>query len=801
MKNRKHQRSQFLPWFGLITLFYCLLMVVTWHLSGYDYGLDASWSIALHVALANGMQFGKDFIYTYGPYGILINNIYFPDTFIYLICGRLLTGLALWAGLFSIMRLCLSRGDFSIVFVLPFLGFFPNTGLLMDSFYLLVAVLPLIVYFYGSDRRRSSFLILTLLGAALVSLVKHSFLIPSAICIGLITVDELFRRRRLPLVFPVYAIALISFWLLAKQDLANFPSYIFNGLEIAKGFGATMGISGPVGEIVLYLISTGLFFLLVVKTEWQDRRWRGLLPAVGLGIVLYITFKGAFVRHDAHALQATLNTMPIILIFTAVLWSKLDTNRFAWAIGNKKFSAKILYGVALFANLLMGSLILHHYFNYGYGTYFLNAWKWGSANTAQAIKLISGQVNFQELLDNSAESIRVQNPLPDINAKTVDLYPNDVAVVFAHDLPYHPRPIFQSFSAYTSKLAQLNATHLKENGAETILFDIQPIDGRLPSSEDGLSWSELLTRYDIKDIEGRYLVLQRNPQPRDYSFEPIKELTIPMGEWIDLPDIQAAPIWVEIDSKPGILGKLASTAFKVPALYMEVETNDGLHTTYRVLADVMDTGFLLSPMLSDRWDFLALATPDWQTRLSSRSVKRMRLVSPGIASLVYPSSYRMTLKQLQFPRQDFSKVVGWQEWEQNLLNTGTAVKPINGTLQKVPLSNSTWGWMAHAPMRISVELAEPATSFFASFGILDGAWQEGRTTDGVEFRIIAVKSDGREEVIFSRQLQPLVNTKDRGLQQVSINLTEIDAKKIILETLPGETSAWDWSFWSDIRAK
>ena len=783
---------------GLLFLGYCLLTILPWEPVAYGFDLDESWASAVHVAFANKIQFGKDFIYTYGPYGFLDVNRYFPETYSYAFSFRLLIALAVWAGLFKLVRYCVGRRDGSIIFLIPIIFFFPNMALSMGQLQFTIVILPLVLYFYVSNRL-SPALVLTLMTAALASLTKHTYLALCIVFIGLITIDELGRLRRIPQVAPVYLVFLWLFWTLAAQDLANLPAYLINGLQIVRGFSATMGTTGPLDEVILYLLGTGTFLLLVTIIEWRSRRGWGMLPTLGLAAIFLITFKGAFTRHDAHALQALFNITPTILIFTALLWSSIKKN--SWRIGHKiKLTATLAYGTSALLILIMGSIILNHYLDYGYGTYSLNVINHNTNKLTQVFKVLSGQENFQAVADRGKADIKTKNPLPPVSG-TVDLYPNEIASIFAYDLAYQPRPVIQSFSAYTSKLARLNAEHLKKSdAAETILFDLQPIDGHLASFEDGLSWAEILTLYDITNIEGRYLILQRSSQPRQYQLKPItNKVNLSLGEWFDVPHTQE-PIWGKIELHPNLLGKLATAALRLPPLYMEIETADGMKTKYRTIGDVMSEGFLLSPILANRLDFLDLTAPDWQKKLADKKVTRFRIVDGGLNSWLYPQKYYFTLSQLQFPRQDFTKVVGWSDWSNQI-----TPKPLDGGMQRVLIDNTDKaGWMAHSPMKMLVELNDKRQSFSFSFGILEEGVEEAlkeNEGDGVEFKIIALKSDGKEETIFSRRLQPMSNPEDRGIHQAKVDLSQINATRLMLETVPGKDNRYDWSYWSQLQAK
>lgn len=664
-QDHRHQINKITFITGLLLLGYSLLNILPWSPTAYGFSLDESWASAVHIAFANKIQFGKDLIYTYGPYGFLQVKRYFPETYGYLFGFYLLIAIAIWSGLFRLARYCLTRRDRSIFLLIPILGCFPNMSIGMDALLFLILILPLILYFYVS-KQMSFTLVLTIITAALASLIKYTYLLVCIILIVLITIDELSKLKRIPQVAPIYLAFLSLFWLIAGQNLVNLPAYFVNGSEIVKGFSASMGGSSYLSEILLYILSMGVFLVLVGTIEVRSRGYWGILPTLGLAAFMFINFKAAFTRHDAHALHALFNIAPVISIFTALLWTKLS--KASWQMGKIRLSAIVGWGVSSMIFAIMGSLILNHYLNFGYGTYTLKLITHNHSNFADAAKLLGGKTDFQSIVEQAKASIRDENPLPSISG-TVDLYPNEIATIFAHDLEYQPRPVIQSFSAYTSKLAHLNVEHLKRSdAANTILFDLNPIDERLASFEDGLSWPEILTLYHVTDISGRYLTLQRNSQPQQYQFKPIiDKVDLRFGEWFDMPTTSEA-IWSKINIRPNILGKLLTTALRLPGLYMEIETVDGITTKYRTVGDVMNEGFLLSPVLSDRWDFLDLAAASWQEKLAPKKAKRFRILREGSTPWLYPLTYEFSLSQLKFPRQNFAEVSGWSNWSSQRKN-------------------------------------------------------------------------------------------------------------------------------------
>ena len=777
---------------GLLLLGFCLLTILPWAASGYGFDLDQSWAIALHVAFANKFQFGKDFVYTYGPYGFIQIDIYHPDTYAYLFGLRLLIAVAVWAGLFKLVRHCVVRGRGAVAWLVPLLLFFPNMIVWMESFQFIVVILPLILYFYVS-KRLSPALILTIATLALASLVKQTYLLLGVFFIVLIAIDELFKLKRIPQVAIIYLVFVWIFWTFAFQELANIPTYITNNWQTVSGFSYALGIAGNPVEVVLYLLGTGSFLFLTGLIEWRSRRWWGMLPTLALSGVFFITFKGAFTRHDSHALQAFFNTIPLVLIFTAVLWQHKQDR---WQYRKLKITGTAFGAVSLILLLAMSYVIQKHYLSFESGGYIANAVRSTGHKVTPAINFVTGNTKFEGNVALNKSKVQNSNDLPAVSG-TVDLYPNEIASIFAYDLPYQPRPAFQSFSAYTEKLARLNAEHLTSvDAADSILFDINPIDGHFASFEDGLSWPELLTRYDITNVKQRYLLLERSLQPRQYDIKTIDRQTVTLGEWYEVPD-NSEPIWTELDLEPNLWGKLAAAALRLPDLYLEIETIDGVKIKYRAIPKLFHAGFLISPVLSTRWDFLALATKNWQQRLATQQVTRFRIVDGGINSWLYPQIFQVTISQLKFDRQNFESVVGWQEWNQQL-----TPKTLAGTLQRINLDSQKFVWLTHAPAKASIELKGNERRLSFEFGILKegvaGALQQN-VGDGVEFRIISEQNEPK--VLFSRKLQPLKNASDRGLQQASIDLSRVDTEQLILETLPGQNNQWDWSYWSRLKAE
>ena len=67
-----------------------------------------------------------------------------------------------------------------------------------------------------------------------------------------------------------------------------------------------------------------------------------------------------------------------------------------------------------------------------------------------------------------------------INNKSIDIIPWEVSLAPANNLNWQPRPIFQSYSAYTDKLDEINFSSLSSKPRDYFFYSFYSIDGRHP---------------------------------------------------------------------------------------------------------------------------------------------------------------------------------------------------------------------------------------------------------------------------------------------------------------------------------
>jgi hypothetical protein len=605
---------------------------------------DEGWIQGLHMAFAAHLQFGTDIIFTYGPWGFLVGGYYPPTYSIAVTAWIILSLIFLVAG----WRLARHFSDNRLVAGLWLVGFtaaasIPAGG---DFNARLVAwgVLLLFLHFFVEERAFTPIQALLAISLGWLSLVKFTGLVESVLVVAVIAADNILRHRRFPWIVPLWVASFVCFWVAAGQHFSSLGLFLCNSWRIAGGYTEAMMLTDKTEarNVVGFLLIAALLCVLTGRVAWARRRFFWVLPLAGVGTILFIVFKLGYVRNDQHEITSAMALVLISLACLAVAWP-----------GRKRAAGAA--SCLLLASTLFASFVFNHWLpDDGLGKQLAETF--GIYNLlAPFAGPYTGYLRSNYEKDLASE--RKAHPLPPI-AGNADLYSYEQTILFAHALPYQPRPIIQSYSAYTPELAAMNAAHLRSaRAASNILFAVQPLDGRFPSLDDGLSWPELLTLYDLKgrsDDGGRFLLLTRAAVPREFRLIPLRNTAARFGEPVILPGATDGPVWVEIEIKKSLLGTVVSTLYKPPVLMLTVSLPDHTERRYRIVPGMAGGGFLLSPLIADNRSFAALACTGRQ-ELAGLEVVSMT-ISAGAGSeptRCYQSPMAVRFYRLDFPRQDF----------------------------------------------------------------------------------------------------------------------------------------------------
>ena len=554
-------------------------------------GLDPSWVHGMNQAMAQGLVLGRDISFTFGPYASVSTRIFHPAT----------DGLMIWGALF-----------FAVPLSLGFLLNFRNSHWLIKAVLLLwmvaeptglgtlFALHALLAGFYiigremderPRDLRTLGCLLVLLVPFGLAPLIKGNALpifgaVAALGCLYLLT-----RRNWLgaALVAGAPPLFLLLFWVAAGQNLADLAQYITAMIPIIRGYTEAMALRGPLIEPALTLIVLLLFIYNIYFSSEKDLSTK-VMAILITSLSLFIIWKEGYVRQDGHATGTGTYMIPAALLMISL------------TEGMKLIKTKLL--IAVFSVSVTFVTFYNHrpltpndLTQIAFRTY-VGAWN-GLVNR------LAGTTPFALQYTSALENIAKAGGLP-VLPGTSDIYSFEQASLIASGNQWNPRPVFQSYSAYTPELAEMNNAHLIGEGApDNLFFEVQPIDGRYPSLEDGRSWPTILKNYRPAGLSPRHLILKRHDTSPVILPEPVARSRHGFGEQVDVPR-DHGPLFVRMTFRKSLFGKAAELLLKSSMLRITVTLDDGTVADYRLVSGMTEAGFLLSPLVRSAKDFARL---------------------------------------------------------------------------------------------------------------------------------------------------------------------------------------------------
>jgi hypothetical protein len=480
-----------------------VLVVLSWPIPTIEPtpGLDQSWVAGLYMATERGLDAGTDVVFTYGPLGFLgLPNVYV----VWL--GRIaFFWTILYQVAFCVALLWAARRAFGLPvgFVL---ALFAVSAITSDPVLLGATVLCAAALCGDwSLRSRTAFA----LGLGFVSgieLLGNLRLGPTLPVMALATLIGLpDRRRTFPAFFAAMVLTFGLAWVVTGQAFSNLPEYAVNALSEVSGYSAAMVVFGPGPWWMHPVLIAGLVVIGVLcfaAMRDLDRMARvGLVLMVAT--VSFLMYKHAVVREGPDRIAAFAGValaigialaphvrravaIPAIMLLVACTWI---------ADGEYRDHTLDFGGRA-------------HQFRSQLETMALP----GRAEHLQRL----GREWLQAEYDVSPDELAL------IRGRTVHVAPWEANVAWAYDLNWDPLPIFQQYSAYTSRLDRLNAAKLESSSApEAILWQNNSgpglgnspgaIDNRWPAFESPAQMVAMFCRYRVVRWNDRWAVLRHAP--------------------------------------------------------------------------------------------------------------------------------------------------------------------------------------------------------------------------------------------------------------------------------------------------
>lgn len=428
--------------------------------------LDCSWVFLINTALEQGLKFGTDLMFTYGPLGFLTATVNIgkniPIAIAFCVVLKLCEA---WLLLHLFTRLHGRKGLISI-FACAVILLVCSPWLGME--YYIHFLFFLAISLAWTEKSPRSYLFFSMVLSVIAMLIKFNAGVMCIVTLVLFALGKLILERT-GLGYIKYflgsVVLYVILFLLYNPSFAALLSYMQTSLEIASGYNSAMSVIPQLDTLAAAVFCGGAFCVVLLLALLTDLN-SGLYMALFSG-ALFQAFKHGFVRADGHTYIFFMEFLIVLTVIVLFLANAEHANIRGGSIQR-----------ALCVTLTVGMFLIP--------LYVLNPSVQGLAQTYRS-KLNYVLHDIQNVIEHpkadTEEDVLPIAILEIIKDKTVVIMPSELSIGAYNDINMAVMPSLQSYNAYTADLDNRNALFFQDSPHLNIYFF--PLE---PLMKDFLCW-------------------------------------------------------------------------------------------------------------------------------------------------------------------------------------------------------------------------------------------------------------------------------------------------------------------------
>jgi hypothetical protein len=402
-----------------------------------------------------------------------------------------------------------------------------------------------------------------------------------------------------------FSAVFIFLWLMTGQHPGHIWPWIKGSMEISGGYTEAMSIVPKPGVLAVCIAAYLLFLVALVFTAIMKRSVAATGFLLLAAIYVFLSWKHGFVRADGHVQS--------FYLFLPVAFGLLQAVPGRSPLSQKSRTALYLLNVVIICLCVWAGTLQRADFKNKILTYPDTLQKHARLMFAAA----NGTITHLNQKAPAGTAPEPQYDLPRIRAlvgrDTVDVFSHAQLAALENNLNYRPRPVIQSYSAYTPYLQNLNlAFYRSDKRPVWLLFKLQTIDKRFTALDDAPVLPYILKNYELMGAEGEFLLLKlKKDPPADVRLTRIHEQKIAFGETVDLSRWHTMPVLMQVEMKPTVLGKMIAFLYQAPPIAIH-SISGAQQMAHRFIPSLAQHGFMVTPLLLNNEFLIDFYQGKWQ---------------------------------------------------------------------------------------------------------------------------------------------------------------------------------------------
>jgi len=553
--------------------------------------LDPSWVSTINYVKIHNLNWGNDFAFTLGPLSYLSTRVGWGQNRI----SFLLFDLFYFINFAIIFFISFKNSNnkyltSSLILVLALI--LPNYFGSISSFILLAFLLFWIRY--SLDNKFLVSYVFQLIIVVLLFFIKFNTGLISFVLFGAaILYKIIFKKDKVLYLLGYFTLPFIIIYIVSGYLNVSITKYILSAFYIVSGYNEVMYLDRSFCDkhlfaIIIMLSSAGILFYKMVKEGKKEIYKNGFVLFL-FSVSIYILFKQAFVRADESHMKEFFYC-GLLIVFCLYDFHLHQKN---------KYAIFFICATGLISIYFVNKLDAHA-FNFEAKTL--------KKNYFEGYRSFTSTSGFHLFPNNNQLP---QNVLNRVGSNTIDSYPWNTQILLENKLNFTPRPVFQSYTAYTTELENMNFNFYNSYKApKFVLYDFEAIDDRYPLFDEpklNLIFTKNYNCVDTLVVNSRKtLLLEKKTETHRLKFVQTKEYAI----YLDSPLIPKEGVYYEVFIYRNLLGDFISVIDHGPNISLAIVKKDGETRKYKTSIKLLETGIFSVQHITDTDGFKSFLKGD-----------------------------------------------------------------------------------------------------------------------------------------------------------------------------------------------